>query len=371
MKHRLCIFAYYDVLGVIDDYVIVLLKETAKIASKIIIVCNGFLRPDQNFDFIDIPYEVHYRKNIGYDAGAYKDALLYFMNKDELNKYDELILMNDTFYGPFHPWNSIFDCMSRQKCDFWGLTEYLNSIEESNVGILSHIQSYFLVFEQKILADTNFMCFWRDLSYPNSYKEAIKNFEVGISQYLIMLGYKYCSYASVQGAGTFLEEGRNIYLEHSNDLIEKYGFPILKCKAISFDYYDQAKAAMQYIDCNTSYDVGLIIGHLHRLDDNELIQPFSIKKLNEFISQYDEIYIYGRGNIGSAVGRYLQDCGRKVRFIVSDTEDIVSNDTIHLSDFEIKANMGVIIGVGRRLLNEILQALENVVPNSQLFCPDY
>lgn len=54
------------------------------------------------------------RENAGYDAGAYKFAIFKYLKIEEIRQYEELILCNDTFIGPFVPLKDIFDTMAKE-----------------------------------------------------------------------------------------------------------------------------------------------------------------------------------------------------------------------------------------------------------------
>lgn len=53
--------------------------------------------------------------------GGFKDALCTYIGWDRLTEYDELILANDSFYGPFEDIRKIFAEMESRDLDFWGL----------------------------------------------------------------------------------------------------------------------------------------------------------------------------------------------------------------------------------------------------------
>ncbi len=62
--------------------------------------------------------------------------------------------------------------------------------------IPEHVQAYFQVIEQRMLHSEEFMNFWDNMQVPESYGDAIKNFEVEFTQYFgkkdssILLGWR-------------------------------------------------------------------------------------------------------------------------------------------------------------------------------------
>lgn len=72
---RLCIYVIYDKQQKINPYIEAVLKEIKKFVADIIVVCN-FDRIMSGEDILHrYASKVYFRYNIGYDAGAYKDAL--------------------------------------------------------------------------------------------------------------------------------------------------------------------------------------------------------------------------------------------------------------------------------------------------------
>lgn len=148
-KKRLGIFCFYDKDGEVDTYVNYLLEELRTVLYKLIIVVNGKITETGRNILLKYADDFIVRPNRGFDVGAYTDVLKQTGCMDWEN-WDELVLCNDTFYGPFVPMKDIFVKMEDKDVDFWGL----NILER---GLLSHIQSYFLVFRQKILSSNDLL----------------------------------------------------------------------------------------------------------------------------------------------------------------------------------------------------------------------
>ena len=69
------------------------------------------------------------RENVGFDVWGYKDALEQF-GAERLAEYDELILMNYTWFGPVRPFEPVFERMDARAVDFWGMTDHGEEIPE-------------------------------------------------------------------------------------------------------------------------------------------------------------------------------------------------------------------------------------------------
>ena len=97
---RLGIFVFYDKAGIVDGYVTYLLSQMKSVLCRLIVVSNVQLNQKEKSKLLDYADEYFERENKGFDAGAYKDTLCNFIGWNEVKKYDELLLFNDTFYAP-------------------------------------------------------------------------------------------------------------------------------------------------------------------------------------------------------------------------------------------------------------------------------
>jgi Rhamnan synthesis protein F len=69
------------------------------------------------------------------------------------------------------------------ECDFWGLTD--------NDEISSHLQSYFLIFRNRVIQSDCFAQFWKSvLPYKNK-DQIIRSYEVGLTIWLQQNGFKW------------------------------------------------------------------------------------------------------------------------------------------------------------------------------------
>jgi rhamnosyltransferase len=136
---RLGIFSFYNKWGIVGDYVEYLLTDLTR--DRTIIVVNGNLNEPGKNRFERFSNEIIIRENRGFDGGAYADVICNYLSEEVIREYDELVLCNDTFYGPFVHFDEMFKSMEAKKFDFWGINE-----EMYGAGIIGeHICSFFLV----------------------------------------------------------------------------------------------------------------------------------------------------------------------------------------------------------------------------------
>ncbi len=278
--NRIAIFIFYDPEGKVDKYVEYLLGELKKNTNKLIIVGNGEITEESVSILSRYSKEIIIRENEGFDGGAYKHILLENMGKEECKELDELVLMNDTCYGPFIPFSQMFKEMEMCPCDIWGLTKHeaftLNGIRRQ-----AHLQSYFLCIKQRVLLSDVFWSFWEDLQIPNDFDSAVSNFEIAFSESMTSSGFTLKSYVDDLRFNSE-ENGFNYGSLCCGELVEA-GFPFLKRKAITACKNGNwsAKKAIDYICHHLSYDEGMII--------KNLLRRASLNDLKNSIGLYEPI----------------------------------------------------------------------------------
>lgn len=183
-KLRAIIFVHYDKYNTIDNYVYFYLEELKKNSSYLVFISTSKLSKKDIFVVSKYCSKVIIRKNVGYDFMSYKIGLESF----DHTSYDEVVICNDSVYGPVYPLKNIFNAMQHKECDFWGTTD--------NNDINYHLQSYFLVFRKNILNSQVFLDFWDSVKVLDNKNDIIKKYEIGLTQILIKAGFSSQVYAS-------------------------------------------------------------------------------------------------------------------------------------------------------------------------------
>lgn len=370
---RIGIYVIYDRTGIIDPYIGQVLCELSKYLSRLIVVCN-FPKAILGYEYAGkYADEVFFRKNIGFDAGAYKDKLLQMLEERELDKFDELLIANDSFYAPIYPFNNLFSRMEKEACDFWGITRYPGGTYEGT-PLQTHVQSYFMVFKSKILHSIDFYMFWKNLDYPSSFVEAVFRFEIRINQYLLDKGYIGTAYTDIETSGHIIKFGEVPYRKYPLQLIQNAKVPVIKRKAFDFDNdgYVNALEALMHIDKNTNYDVNLIKNHLRRTSTHVTMSPsYNLLELEKFYYRFKNIYIYGAGGWGTNVAAYFKWKGWDFAgFLVTRCDDRVN--VKEFDSTEITDEDGIIIAVGKKkIIQEIYINILKKCGDHQVFLPHF
>lgn len=351
---RLCIYVTYNKENQIKEYMGYMLKGLRDNVTTLYVVCN-YAEILEGMEYI-APYadDIFYRENKGLDAGAYKDMLCTFIGWATVYQYDELILMNDSFLGPFYDFGRYFDLMKDVACDFWGWTRnFGGEYTDSFIGKFgSHIQSYYLLFRSRVLKSWQFRNFWEELSYPKTYDEAIFYFEHGINNLLRQEGFVPIALTDVWGM-TF-EYNENPYRLYSLELIRDRGLPILKKKSIQITNagFDNAIKAVEYIEANNLYPANMIWDLIDSQFYIERYAPLGVNCLAFFYNKFKKIYIYGAGVCGKSLAVYFKHKGWKYKGLLVTDKTAKDTECILFDDIRIDDETGIIISVIRRKTSE-------------------
>jgi len=365
---RLCIYVIYDHENIVDDYIGYMLQKLRKVVDYLVVVCNfrHIIRGGDNIRlFAD---ELYYRENTGFDAGAYKDVLCRYLGWDVVRGYDELLLANDSFYGPVYPFENLFDRMDKTRVDYWGLTRCPKGKLASGYSYKSHIQSYFFAIRKKVLSDDNFKALWESMEQPQSYVHAIIVYELGLNQFMQENGYEGAAVMELFSLLVKAKENENPYMTCALELIRDVGIPVIKRKSFNLTNpgFDNALEALKFIERECDYDTGMIVRHLSRLG-----KGLSLMSLDEFYAAHPRIYIYGAGLYGKRLEKYFAYKGwRFEKFLVTDSET-PSEHCISFDKADIAENDGIIIAVGsEKAFREILNSIQKRCNREQIFNPD-
>ncbi len=280
---RLGIFLFYDKHGIAGEYIEYMLKDIRPCLDKLIAIVNGKICGDSLKMIESIADETVIRDNIGFDIGAWQYGIVNLCGKDGLAEYDSLVLFNDSFFGPFYPFAEIFEKMDKERCDFWGLSIHgeVNGNGTCPYGYRPrYIQTYFMVFEKRLLHSLDFFSFWEKQPLYSSYSELAEKFVAVMTKQFSDMGYKYgayCDTADLEGerSKNFDQHTYNIY-----ELIANRRFPVIKRRSfytdkasyMQFGSGNELMRAVEFIEKNYDYDIMLIFKELLRLYEPEDIK---------------------------------------------------------------------------------------------------
>lgn len=147
---RICLFAGFSPKQKIEDYVLFYLKALSDIADVYYCADND-LPESEATKISDVVKGVFTGKHSKYDFGSW-GKIIDSLGWDFIETYDELILANDSCFGPLFPLLPIFEKMEALDCDAWGLAKN------------KFIMSFFLCIKRTVFSDAAFRSFFKELS---------------------------------------------------------------------------------------------------------------------------------------------------------------------------------------------------------------
>lgn len=267
---RLLIYLTYDKQNIIDDYIGYFLHSMRSVVAYIAVVCNMQAIERGMYNLLDYADDIFYRENVGLDAGGFKDALCTFIGWEQIAQYDEIILANDSFYGPFAEIGNIFAEMESRNVDFWGLMKRGAGAYGVTGKDPEHILSFFYVFQAPLMHSETFQSYWNHMPYYKDYMTVVKQYERQLTKYFADMGYTYDAYADTSPNETANLKNQFFQCDYlSYEMIVKRNFPFLKRKQMSYNtlYYqtqENLMLSMEYIEKHIDYDVNLIWKNLIR-----------------------------------------------------------------------------------------------------------
>lgn len=366
---RLGIFIIYDPDGIVDQSEEYLLNSLPEIIDRLVVVVNGNITEDSFQTIKKYTNEIIVRPNDGFDGGAYKDVFLHHLTQEDLKDYDELLLLNDTFYGPFYSWRKVFARMSSQQVDFWGLTKHSSFYSKHlHMNVSEHIQSYFIVFRKRLFTDDAFFHFWETMKEASTIDGAIKQFEIPLTIYFSYYGFTYMAYTDIFPQKEYMQREESVFSTNCFDLLNDYHFPILKKKNGMSAVNPQTIPALQYIETHYDYD-------MKALWDNALRTRKEAKlfeTIKAFHDIYKYLYIYGCGQYGNAIKNYCLYNNWEINGYIETNPCKNEKDGIPVvawRDIRNSNDTGIIVALGIKNTEEVKQAIP--VSNNILFLSEY
>lgn len=239
---RLCLFAGYDEENIIQDYVVYLIKKLSTL-SDVYYLGNGKFQSDELFKIAPYTKMIYTKKHTQKDFGSWQ-ILISQLGWENISKYDEVVMCNDSVYGPLCDLDEIFWQMERYNYDFWGITsDYYKTF---------HIHSYFMVFNQEIIKNQKFQNFWKNNKSHNS-----TECEYILTTLLTSEGFI--------GNSFIKNHSNNNILYEPQKLVNDYSTPFIKVKSFlpKNPYTAESSFGIRLkLLTQTNYDINLISKHI-------------------------------------------------------------------------------------------------------------
>ena len=240
---RVCLFAGFDVDGVVDPTVITYLADLSRFADV-------YYLADCEMDDGELDKLAPYTKGAWairhgrYDFWSYSMLATELVGWNVIDEYDELMLANDSCWL-VQPLDTVFTKMDATACDWWGLQatyedfgvtdherlgrrltfdEIADQLRRRRLWRYSdfiHVGSYFLVYRRRVHQDPAFRRRLATVAKQRDKTTIILKYEIGFSRYLLLGGYHLATF--VDGILPY----HPVYRASAFDLMAE-GFPLLK-----------------------------------------------------------------------------------------------------------------------------------------------
>lgn len=290
--NRLGLFLFYDVEGIVDDYVKYLLGDMNKNLSHLCVLVNGELTSEGRKTLENFTDHIITRSNHGFDVGAWKDAMIYEFGFEKLEEFDEVILFNDSYFGPIYPFREMFDEMDKRDLDFWGITVHGDAPDPKNLCPYPYrpryLQLFFLVFRKNFVKSKEFQDYWQELPYFENFNDVGYKHQAVFTKHFSDLGFKWAAYVDTEDLEESVDKSVSFHTYNMYDLVSNRRLPIIKRKSFKLDLkfhliYNSGMdlaSTMQYIKDNTDYDASLIYNYfLRTMGPCELATMLNLKQI--------------------------------------------------------------------------------------------
>ncbi len=349
---RVCIYLSYDKQNIVDNYIGYMLKELKANVDYLIVVYNG-LHVVRGQEILEAYADaVVLRENVGYDAGGFQDVLCDKIGWDIISTFDELVLVNDSFFGPLFPLCDIFEEMGKRNVDFWGISKHAE-VKVDDVYLPEHIQTFFLVINKKMLNSNEFVQYWEKLPIFLSFNDVVMQHEIKFTQYFADRGYTYDTWCdltcndSVNPINNFCQ-----YLRISCELIKKRKFPFVKKKSLmAYDVFsaqgrENEKEIIQYIDEHTGYDIDLIYENMIRISDMSdlykvlgLHYTVSSEKVRNENTECAIVVFVRFKNACDYIEEYIERISERKKYIFASTKELAEFYSTRLSKWNVQVEI--------------------------------
>ncbi len=266
---RIAMYVIYDKDGILDGYRKYYLQELRKVCDTIVGVVSGTLTPESRAELEELTDDFYVRENKGLLAGSWIDGIAH-IGWDTLDQYDELLMLNDSFFGPFFPLRDLMDAAEESTADFYGAMKNFEEKEYTQIagrpmkhGHFRGSICYFYIIKSRLLHSAEFKKYWSAMPEIHQDWDTYFYAEIDFNDYVIDSGFTVDAYQSDKLKGYFFDN-----LSHNmTKLIEDDKIPFARIRPFCTDVKDQSsqisygqdpRKALEYIDKHTDYDVNLI-----------------------------------------------------------------------------------------------------------------
>lgn len=272
---RIAMYVIYDKDGILDNFRKYYLTELRKVCDTIVGVVSGTLTPESREELEELTDDFFVRENKGLLAGSWIDGIDH-IGWDKLAEYDELLMLNDSFFGPFYPLSEMMDAAEKSDADFYGCMKNFEEKEYTQIagrklkhGHFRGSICYFYIIKERLLHSSEFKRYWSAMPDIKQDWDTYFYAEIDFYDYVRDAGFKIDAYQGDKLKGYFFDN-----LTHNMEkLVRDERIPFARIRPFCTDMKDQSmlinygkdpRETLEYIDKHTNYDVNFMWDYILR-----------------------------------------------------------------------------------------------------------
>lgn len=272
---RIAMYVIYDKDGILDNFRKYYLTELRKVCDTIVGVVSGTLTPESREELEELTDDFFVRENKGLLAGSWIDGIDH-IGWDKLAEYDELLMLNDSFFGPFYPLSEMMDAAEKSDADFYGCMKNFEEKEYTQIagrklkhGHFRGSICYFYIIKERLLHSSEFKRYWSAMPDIKQDWDTYFYAEIDFYDYVRDAGFKIDAYQGDKLKGYFFDN-----LTHNMEkLVRDERIPFARIRpfctdtkeqSIQIGYCEDPRRTLDYIDKYTDYDVNMIWDYILR-----------------------------------------------------------------------------------------------------------
>lgn len=246
VHRRTAVFASFSGDGRIQETVLYYLRGLREVVDSIVLVANNPIFPDEIGKLDGLVRLAVFRHHGCYDFGSYKMGWneAKALGLLEPDVCDELVVCNDSCYGPVFPFSGAFAEMDRRnrkakpdgRFDFWGMTAM-------RIYGRDAIQSFFYVFGKSVLEGNNLDKWFSNLPEYRDRGRVVFNCESMLTNDLANSGFRWDSLVPE----SFHLKKKATPTKHPLALLHDFRMPLVKAKALKGDCLDDMSAIRTFL----------------------------------------------------------------------------------------------------------------------------
>jgi len=193
---RAIILAHHDRDSLIDPHVVHALRRYRQVADRLVVVSTSAeALPAALAGCVDTFIS---RPNVGYDFCSWQAGLAAL---GDPGAFAEVILVNDSMYGPLTLLSPVLADPRVAAADLWGMVLSEQATRRRGKRVCPHLQSWFLAARRPLLNSEVWRRFWERVEPLPSKDAIIDRYEIGLTEEIAAAGFRIAGLYNAAQAG--------------------------------------------------------------------------------------------------------------------------------------------------------------------------